>query len=421
MHVRMLFLAAISLVVLASPAFSEDRGQVPAAQPPISQQPGAAVPQPPAGAPAPAPVAAAESAAELRSLEVEFQKALDQNRQKIDDLQKQIAAIEAGAAANEKTQIDLLRSRIDLLERFNQQRQNSERQLDQLRFETGRSVISFLIEKSGSLKVATGLAASLSDFQVSLNPSNDEDFRDNIQKLIPRIRDNNGPVLSAAQTGGFLANPYVSLAMSVVSVFMSNGAQSDKLGHLRNVVCVAEFTSETTPDYRFVDNTVKALDERVSAFNRAMRERFVTYASTVKYTHSWDEYRTDRMKFGSDPITTFAETFFKGLPQPSANDPVSAELKVVRYQIANVRDYIAEYESLLQQISAFYDGFEAIVKKNSVATATPFCNANPSIIRVKTRLEGLQPKVVKAKGDFVDAYMKPTIPPESRRALFADQ
>ncbi len=365
------------------------------------------------------------TATELGKLQIEFDKIVNNNRKEIEKLQEQIAALKTDGQ-DPKKKIEQLQTRIDLLEQLNQQRQKNIRNLDQIRFETGKNILNVLIEKSSTLKVATGLGVSLSGFQSTLNPMNDTSFVSEIKNLQAGLNKVNSKVLDSPAISGLMANPYVSLVMSVVTVFVSDtpifGADAkaqERLTQLKNVICVTDFTSKTVSDFQLIDSGIGKLDERLRAFNTTTKkERFKNYAATVAYDHDWDKYQVDKLKDGQDPVTSLTDTFFKALPDSSLADSTPQGISRLRYQVENVKMYIAEYESLIQEVNNFYSVFASIISKNAQMPTSSMCSANPSITNIKSSLSALLPTVAQAKKDFESAYIV-SIPPESRRVLFS--
>jgi len=359
---------------------------------------------------------------ELGQLQVQFQRALDDNKKRIDDLQRDIQRLKSNKPPSDTALIEQLKQRIDLLEELNKQRQQNARKLDQIRFETGKGILNVLVEKSATLQVASGLGTALSGYQSTLNPMSDATFAAGVTKLTGTLRDGNDTVMNAANSTGLLANPYVSLVMTVVSVFASRNRPAEKVTQLRDVVCVADYSSRTINDFQFIDNSIKNLDERVRAFNSITRnDRFKNYAAAVAYDGTWDKYRDEKKASGDDPVTKLTATFFAGLPvQVAPADPLPDGLGRMRYQVESVKAYVAEYEALLHQIDDFYNSFAAIVEKDASLSSPAMCSANPSILRAQTDLKALLPKVNRAKDDFGSAYLT-SIPPESRKVLFSTE
>ena len=420
--IRMVALIACLSLMVPS-VYAAEGGEADAPSPAVSNQAKATVTD---------PAEIKDLRSQLETLQRKNEEASKTSQQRIEELNKKLSSLNDKMAAR-SSERDLIKSltlmvkqtneKITTLENSIQESGKAAVDIDKIRYLTGEEIQKVIVHNAATLRVSTMLGAALSEFQRTMNPANDDDFRKELDKLQSKVSKGRGVFLQRLRDAGMFANPILSLAVSTSTFLVESswgGNYADNIDRYPNLICLNQFASQNFSDVRSIDDQIKSLDARVGEFERVNKERFRIYASVVGFTGGYDEVRASINATSIDPLKKQANDFFASniKPRKSQSEPLSENYISVRFQIEKVKEYIAEYESLLKEIDTFFASFEQVVKKNSIPMDE--CKSKPSISRISQKLEKLASSVADTKKQFESAYFN-SISADSRRILYSGQ
>jgi len=348
------------------------------------------------------------------------QKNLDDMNKRLGDLRQQLDRAKgvANQIASLTTIVNETSAKLVALEAASQQVANSSIRVDEIRFLAGEEIQKVLVRNAATLSVSTKLGSTLSDFQKTMNPEADPDFKSELDKLQGRISRGRNNFVQRIRNSGWLANPLVSLAISF-GTFLVEEHASEKLDDFTNVICLTEFASQNISDVRVIDQQIKNLDARVNEFKANSEARFSTYVASLGYPGGYRDVQSAINNTSQDPIPAVAADFFKKLPRRARpSDPLTAPYIAVRFQTDKVKDYIVEYDQLLKDTDAFFVSFQQIVERDAAATGE--CATKKSVVRATDQLRALAKNVAAARQQFQDAYLG-SVSQESKRILYSGE
>ena len=345
----------------------------------------------------PTPLASQTPDPKLAALEEKFKQDQDvlradlkRSSTEIDNLKKDIDRLRANPAPDLKTLLEKTNQRIDKIEEYNKAIRIGEQRFDQVRFETGGEVLVGLIKDSGKLKVATGLASSLTKYQTLTNPAANPAFAAEYSKLKERLRGSNSEgILDRLEAGGgpfaaLASNPYVSMAFSIGSFIFSKFRPEDKkLDRVNNIACVFDFTLRTAPNLKYMNLGLTNLDAKVGSYQENLKKRFHEYGRAIGHDKTFEQYQGDLTSTGKDQLREKAKEFFESMSKDEeaqaaiSRGDVPTKLATVRFQIENVKSYLNEYEALLKEVEDFYSSFIGVLTNNLEETGKmPVCTGS---------------------------------------------
>lgn len=420
---RLLMVAWVACLLLTVPSvYAAEGGESDASSTAVSSQTKAAVTD---------PTEIQDLRKQLETLQRKNEEASKTSQQRIEDLNKKLGSLNEKVAAR-SSEKDLIKSLTQMVKQTNEKVNTLETNMeeagkaavdiDKIRYLTGEEIQKVIVHNAATLRVSTKLGSALSEFQRTMNPANDDDFRKDLDRLQGKVSKGRSVFLQRLRDAGMFANPILSLAVSTSTFLVESswGNYADNLDRYPNLLCLNQFASQNFSDVRSIDDQIKSLDAKVGEFERVNRERFRIYASVVGFTGGYDDIRASINATSIDPLKKQANNFFANniKPRKSQSEPLSENYISVRFQIEKVKEYISEYEALLKDIDNFFASFEQVVRKNTVSTDE--CKNKPSITRISQRLEKLASDVSDARKHFQSAYFN-SISADSRRILYSGQ
>ena len=413
---------AACLFVMVSSVYAADRDEAETRSPAVSDQTKAAVTD---------PTEIQDLRKQLETLQKNNEEASKNSQQRIEDLNKKLSSLSEKMAARPSDK-DLVKSLTLMVKQTNEKVTAMETnieasgkaavEIDKIRYLTGEEIQKVIVHNAATLRVSTKLGSALSEFQRTMNPVNDDDFRKELDKMQGKVSKGRSVFMQRLRDAGMFSNPILSLAVSTSTFLVESswGNYADNIDRYPNLICLNQFASQNFSDVRSIDDQIKTLDAKVGEFERVNKERFRTYASVVGFAGGYDEVRASMNATSIDPLKKQANEFFVNniKPRKSQAEPLSENYISVRFQIEKVKDYISEYEALLKDIDTFFASFEQVVKKNAVSTDE--CKNKPSIVRISQRLGKLAADVGDARKQFQSAYFN-SISADSRRILYSGQ
>lgn len=348
------------------------------------------------------------------------QKNLDEMNKRLTDVRQQLERAKgvANQIASLTTLVNETSGKLAALEAASEKSANSAIDVDKIRYLAGEEIQKVLVHNAATLSVSTKLGSTLSDFQKTMNPEADPDFKDELDKLQGRISHGRSNFVQRVRNSGWLANPLVSLAISF-GTFLIEERASEKLDDFANVICLTQFASQNISDVRLIDQEIKKLDARVSEFKANSETRFSAYVSSVGYAGGYRDVQSAINNTSQDPTRAVAAAFFTKLPRRSnPSEPLPAAYIAVRFQTDKVKEYISEYDQLVKDTDAFFVSFQQVVEKDAAVTGD--CATKKSVARASDQLRALAKNVAAARQQFQDAYFG-SVSQESKRILYSGE
>jgi hypothetical protein len=351
------------------------------------------------GAPQPgaAPAAVLQSvrdtspAARLVELERLIADRDQQSKAEINRLSSELQRLSASASAR-RGATSGAEERLVKLEQLNYARYNAAVDAQALRYETGKEIYVSILGDVSKLKVAVGLANSLTRFAVLANPAEVPAFRQTITQLTQG--DQAVDKANFASVPAFLSNPYVSAAISVASLFTSKLNRPAKETTLGKLLCVIDITSRVQGDLGIVRNRSAELLSRLTSFQRTVQGDFEGYGKVVGYTGTWQNYQSARKQGGKDPFSASIDTVFRRIRSDSATRAPTGqgpELGGTHFALERAKQHLTTYDALVQESEDFLTGYRGMLDRARGQTCAPMqeqLNQVPAMVaEVDTLLE----------------------------------
>jgi hypothetical protein len=244
-----------------------------------------------------------------------------------------------------------------------------------LRYETGKEVLYVLLKNTAKLDFTISLSRNLASFESLGNPMQSPAFQRVMNDLEQPSRTVDKANLALSQT--FLANPFLGAAYAMSSLFTSRFNRQEKEQRFGQIACVLDFTSRVNGDFKVVQANLEQLDTRLARFDTATTQVFQDYVAAVGYRQSWTNYRAARASSALDPASTAIAAYFDRLRRDSTKVGQSAHtprLTPTTYQLQRVRQQLADYDLLLNQMAGFLAAYEQILSSHRNESCTEIPN-----------------------------------------------
>jgi hypothetical protein len=307
-----------------------------------------------------------------------------------------------------KDAVTALSDRVVKLEAAAQAVAKSETVLLHTRYDAGHDVITKVIVQAGTLKITTGLASNVNRFDASTNPSTNPVFQAQFKAVTDANKSDQRGILDKIASTTLMANPYVSLAYSVASLFFSrDDKRKDQAAPL---TCILNYSTSTAADSNWIRNSLLSLDREVRTFEAHAKSNLTAYWSAVGYSGiTYEVYSAAVVQEAQDPLKRKSKAFLEGVTEPTV-----AGKAVVRYQLDQATLVVQEYERLLRTIDDFLGDYADIVTRSAKLTVDPVCK--DVLGDTKTKIEAVGGDVVTLRKEFNDVYSVALWAP-TRRAL----
>ncbi|GGG66864.1 hypothetical protein [Edaphobacter dinghuensis] len=318
--------------------------------------------------------------------------------QQIADLQKQLEAVQSQLAQNNNaaSTIQTLTARITALETAQKTQQDlaatqAKKATDDLtrQYQAGYAGLSLMDDQAHRLEFAFNLGSAISDFQDAVNPMNNQLFTTDVQALLQKQNTNvissltSNPLVKSVAT----ANPYVSLGLSLASYFTSK--VSDKDQKLTDIACVVNLGTQSLTATQQIQAQLTSVQANIKQFEATSDSTFQGYAGVIGYNKNLDQYRADQLQAATDILAPSVANAFKD----GGNAISTAGIVNTRYQLGQLRTQLAQYDSLVQNVSDFLTKFGAILSDQQKAFAGATCasTANDKLKQLQQTVADLKP------------------------------
>lgn len=355
---------AVRLLLVVALGVGYRTPRLEAQQPPSAQQP--------------------DTASKLPQLQKQFATQEAEHAAEIKQLTDRVNTLNAAVpqAATSIAQLkDALKTttdRLNALEALNRAEYGHSFDAAALRYDTGKEVLYVLLKNTAKLDFTISLSRNLASFEALGNPMQSPAFQSVMNDLEQPNHTVDKANLSLSQS--FLANPFLGAAYAMSSLFTSRFNRQEKEQRFGEIACVLDFTSRVNGDSKVVRASLDQLDTRLARFDTATTQVFEDYVGAVGYHQTWPQYRAARASSAVDPASAAITTYFDRLRRDSTKAVQSARapnLAPTTYQLQRVRQQLADYDLLLNQMASFLASYEQILSthRNESCAAIPNLSA----------------------------------------------
>jgi len=348
----------------------------------------------------------------LRALQTQFTEAQTKSQSEQRALQERVDALtselsgmgkilaKATTVSPEqiKAFVETTNTRLGALEEKNTRAAVDAVNLDKLRYQTGKGVLRTIKSNLSHINFATGFGKSVGQLQRLANPAHNADFKESMARIQSNLNKGQNVQLPAL----VLANPYISLAYGITTLFSSKMNERQKSDELANLSCLLNFSTQATEDFRVVSANIELLDSSVRQLNKEVEDYFHVYAALVGYEKTWEEYLKEEAALGRDPLDGKIEQAFK--------KTTPEQLQAMRYNLERVKAFITRYNELLRQLENSIDTTRAKLQPY----AGYQCNSKTFM---KGEIDGVLGDIDQNRKDFRAAHYE--IPVELISNLYA--
>ena len=326
-----------------------------------------------------------EIAKEKKVIEDEFDQKDQELKTSLKRLEQELEQLRSGSdelsIENLSKRIAALEEKQQLVDKRDTAFRIEEIQLLEIRYEAGLLVIKDMIEL---MKTAKSQYSSL-DFQNSYselsNPNKFSAYGQNLSFLKEKLV-KQGLTLPDINLGNVVLNTAYSITQSIVS------KKDDKNSKIEELICILDFTSESSANLRIVQYDLEYLIASVDTLSLKFEQLFETYTNVVGYNESFENYITDlNDKLDSDVVPKF---FLQLKQQPNNID--KSVLKDLSFGLNMVADAHQEYVGFISQNIAYYKKFNIIM-----GDLEPRCISSPSLqIVLERKFDESKNKLIRA-------------------------
>ena len=276
-----------------------------------------------------------------------------------------------------------------------------------LRYETGKEVLYVLLKNTAKLDFSISLSRNVAAFEALGNPMESPAFQNVMNELEQPNHTIDKANLALPQT--FLANPFLGAAYAMSSLFTSRFNRQEKEQRFGEIACVLDFTSRVNGDFKVVRANLDQLDTRLARFDTATTQVFADYVGAIGYHQTWAQYREARASNPVDPASAAITLYFAQLRRDSSKAAQGARapnLSPTTYQLQRVRQQLADYDLLLNQMASFLASYEQILSSHRNESCAEIPNLRETMAELIQGAEENRQKFSAAYLDDIPATSK---------------
>jgi hypothetical protein len=335
-------------------------------------------------APTAATKTAADTQADVDKLRQDYKTAQQDHDKQVATLTTEIQQLttQVTRLSNEQSPqiqmiVSALQDRITNLEKVSQASAKNQLDFAKVQYQAGYKTLDALDANLRKLNFAVKLAESINAFQSATNPAHNAQFQAVIQEL-QGAQDKGTSGLTLP--GPLMANPYVSLAVGIASLFTSKLNATKKTDNLGKLQCVINAGTAGDADVKIMAGDLKTLGDKITSQIDSADSVFQNYSNAVSASMKLSDYRQSSAG-GRDPLTNPIERFWA----PDGGIAKAENRSTVEYQINQVRGRIQLYEGVIGDVSQFLAKFTGTVQTLG-KTLTPTCDASSDVLKSLTAL-----------------------------------
>ncbi len=227
-----------------------------------------------------------------------------------------------------------------------------------IRYRKGVEIIKLLYEKIVDLDHHfTSLNAQQSLLSLS-NPHSYPDFSKNLTSINNKLKKKNKFVLP-----DFLqSNPFITTALSISSILLSDQTQTDKNTDFNKVACILDFTAKMSSSLNIIYFETEYLKEENIKLKSQCENLFNDYVSLIDYENSLTYCRKND---DWESLYGKLETKFDTIQDLAIQSNTSLYKGTVgeinaKFSINKLVTFINQYNTLITQINDYYIKFQKI-------------------------------------------------------------
>ncbi len=324
-----------------------------------------------------------------------------------------LAVADLGAQPTNEQLVAALQSvlaRLDAIEGARAQDFSNRLDLEEERYDSASQVLVAIIRDAKKLEITERAMRMATEFQIDTDPLAIESFRGLVSNFSSAMAGpgNERMGLSSlgglATLGGFFASPYASLVYSVVSLFHSKKPKpEDKPGQFERIASIANVSLHARDDSITLQTELTRASEQLSALSTEATQFFTTYAGTVGYSKTFEEFSNDPQ--GPREMSRAVQKFFAQEREAGAKVGIVPEsIERTRYNLRMLSSYVSRYGAQLRNVDAILSGFGTAIqtRADEMAKLPSMQDKAPELVKLGAENKSL-------REDLRKAYVTPIV------------
>jgi len=253
-----------------------------------------------------------------------------------------------------------IETRYQKLNEIVEQRKENESLTKKIQARTILDSYKRVIGDSRNMAFAFGFVKTNSSLQEKINPINNATFKKELNSLKNKLGDNEKNLIS---DNPVFKNPFVSIALSIGSLLVSNFSGNEKLNKFKNMVCILDISIKISPRVEKFQYDLNVIKLGVDTFEKETETEFVEFIQRVTGNKNFTKYEDlDNAGFTDDKLE---EAIEKYLNAPNNSGKIDRE---------NIKIRMDEYTSILNQTNNLLIALDDTFKDISINLTQSVCN-----------------------------------------------
>lgn len=301
-------------------------------------------------------------------------------------------------------------ARLDAIENARAQDFSNRLDLEEERYDSASQVLVAIIRDAKKLEITERAMRMATDYQLNTDPLAIGSFRGLVSDFSSAMA---GPgnermglsnLGGLATLGGFFASPYASLVYSVVSLFHSKKPKpEDKPNQFERIASIANVSLRARDDSLTLQTELTRASEQLSVLSTEATEFFTTYAGTVGYSKTFEEFSNDPQ--GPRELSRAVQRFFAQERESGSNAGILPEsIERTRYNLRMLSSYVSRYGAQLRNVDAILSGFGTAIqtRADDMAKIPAMAEKAPDLVKLGEENKAL-------REDLRKAYVTPIV------------
>lgn len=300
--------------------------------------------------------------------------------------------------------------RLDAIENARAQDFSNRLDLEEERYDSASQVLVAIIRDAKKLEITERAMRMATDFQINTDPLAIGSFRGLVSDFSSAMA---GPgnermglsnLSGLATLGGFFASPYASLVYSVVSLFHSKKPKpEDKPNQFERIASIANVSLQARDDSISLQTELRRASEQLSVLSTEATDFFTTYAGTVGYAKTFEEFSNDPQ--GPRELSRAVQRYFAQERESGSSVGIVPEsIERTRYNLRMLSSYVSRYGAQLRTVDAILSGFGTAIegRADDMAKIPAMAEKAPDLVKLGEENKAL-------REDLRKAYVTPIV------------
>jgi hypothetical protein len=249
--------------------------------------------------------------------------------------------------------------KINAMEAVNKTQQEMQFALTKVRYRKGLELIKMIYEKVLALDHHFAAMQTYQNISAISNPNAYPDFQA-AKAIIEKKSAKSNPSLQLPAL--LQSNPYVSVAGTLISLFMLPGDSKEKETELGKISCIMDFTVRMSSDLNTISHETGFLQDMTNTLKEESLQLFDDYVQVLNYNTPLDRCRkADDWEKILELLDLYVEDMENALKKTPSDKGTYKKQVNLEFAVDRLLDYINKYSTFVAQGEKYYQKFKSIV------------------------------------------------------------